>query len=358
MKKTLAAVAILGAFAGSAMADVTVYGKVDMGMAVVNSGDTTTMKMATGQSSGNRYGLKGSEKIADGLTVGFQLEAGFSADTGANAGTATFHRESRLWVATDYGTLHFGRMGTLDSGTGSVNLGGSMSAFGTGWGADDLIGDARHVIKLDTRRDNVVTYQSPKMGGLTVYAQVASGTEADAVTAGKHDENGNWVAESKVAADRAGAEYGHDADRYWAVGAKYQAGAFDAAFTASKLDASNAGTAEDRDNYNAYVGYNFGVAKAMVQVGYMEQGDADQWGVVLSATAPVATGKVLAMAGYGVETSATNVDTDKFNVAVAYQHTLSKQTYLYAGLGYAEKEVDGGAKTDATVGQFGICHNF
>lgn len=345
MKKTLAAVAILGAFAASASADVTVYGKVDMGMAVVNSGDTTTMKMATGQSSGNRYGLKGSEKVAEGLTVGFQLEAGFSADTGANAGSATFHRESRLYVATDYGTLHFGRMGTLDSGTGSVNLGGSMSAFGTGWGADELIGDARHVIKLDTRRDNVVTYQSPKMAGLTVYAQVASGAaEAD---------------DTKAAYDEAtaGGEYNHDADRYWAVAAKYQAGAFDAAFTASKLDASNAGTAKDRDNYNAYVGYNFGVAKAMAQVGYMEQGDLDQWGVVLSATAPVATGKVLAMVGYGVETKA-DVDTDKFNVAVAYQHTLSKQTYLYAGLGYDEKDVDGGKKTDKTVAQFGICHSF
>ena len=339
MKKTLAAVAILGAFAASASADVTVYGKVDMGMAVVNSGDTTTMKMATGQSSGNRYGLKGSEKIADGLTVGFQLEAGFAADTGKNAGTATFHRESRLYVATDYGTLHFGRMGTLDSGTGSVNLGGSMSAFGTGWGDADVIGKANFVTVLDTRRDNVVTYQSPKMAGLTVYAQVAG----EAVEAG----------------DAKGAEWSHDAARYMALAAKYQAGAFEAAFTASRLEDSNdaAEAVEDRDNYNAYVGYDFGVAKAMLQANYSEQGDDDRWGVVLSATAPVATGKVLAMAGYGVKTVA-NADTDLMNFAVGYQHTLSKQTYLYAGLGYNEEKTEAGVKTDATIGQFGICHSF
>ena len=339
MKKTLAAVAILGAFAGSALADVTVYGKVDTGFAFVNSGDTTTFKMATGQSSGNRYGLKGSEKIAEGLTVGFQLEAGFAADTGNNAGTATFHRESRLWVATDYGTLHFGRMGTLDSGTGSVNLGGSMSAFGTGWGADDVIGKANFVTVLDTRRNNVVTYQSPKMAGVTVYAQVAGEAAAD------------------------GAEYSHDAARYMALAAKYQAGAFEAAFTASRLEDANDLTddddevVEDRDNYNAYVGYNFGVAKAMLQANYSEQGEDDRWGVVLSATAPVATGKVLAMAGYGVKTVADK-DTDLMNFAVGYQHTLSKQTYLYAGLGYNEEKPESGAKVDATIAQFGICHSF
>ena len=101
-----------------------------------------------------------------------------------------------------------------------------------------------------------------------------------------------------------------------------------------------------------------GVAKAMLQVNYMEQGEAENKAVVLSATAPVAGGKLLAMAGYGVATDADGVDTDKMNFAVGYQYTLSKQTYLYAGLGYNESEVDGGAKTDATIGQFGICHSF
>ena len=167
-------------------------------------------------------------------------------------------------------------MGTLDSGTGSVNLGGSTSAFGTGWGDADVIGKANFVTVLDTRRDNVVTYQSPKMAGLTVYAQVAG----EAVAAG----------------DAKGGEYSHDAARYIALTAKYQAGAFDAAFTASRLEDSNdaaaADAVEDRDNYNAYIGYNFGVAKAMLQANYSEQGEDDRWGVVLSATAPFAGGKL------------------------------------------------------------------
>lgn len=344
MKKTLAAVAILGAFAGSALADVTVYGKVDMGMSYVAEGDTHSFKMGTGQSSGNRFGLKGAEKISDNVTVGFQLEAGFNADDGRNAGAAddadlelgdtTFHREARLYVATPYGTLHFGRMGTLDSGAGSVNLGGSMSAYGTGW---SQIGDARHVITLDTRRDNVVTYQSPAMAGFTAYAQVASGSLEDA------DENVH--------------EYSEDAVRYYAVGAKYKAGAFDAMFTASQL--VPAGEAAERDNYNAYVGYDFGVAKAMLQVGYMEQGIAEKKGVVLSATAPVAGGKLLAEAGYGKETTAAGVERDNMNFGLGYQYTLSKQTYLYTGVGYEENKVDGtGAKTDLTEVIFGICHSF
>ena len=38
-----------------------------------------------------------------------------------------FHRESRLYVATDYGTLHLGRFGALDSGTGSLDIVGGLS---------------------------------------------------------------------------------------------------------------------------------------------------------------------------------------------------------------------------------------
>ena len=215
-----------------------------------------------------------------------------------------------------------------------------MSAFGTGWGDADVIGKANFVTVLDTRRNNVVTYQSPKMAGLTVYAQIA----------------GDAVAEG----DAKGAEWSHDAARYMALGAKYQAGDFDAMFTASRLEDSNdAGEAavEDRDNYNAYVGYNFGVAKAMLQANYSEQGEDDRWGVVLSATAPFAGGKLLAEAGYGVKT-VSEKDTDLMNFAVGYQHTLSKQTYLYAGLGYNEEKPESGDKKDATIAQFGICHSF
>ena len=90
MKKTLAALAVLGAFAGSAMAaDVTLYGLVDYGFSYEHvDGDTAdkdaqdTFQMKSGQNSGSRFGLKGTEDLGNGLKVGFVLENGFTADDG------------------------------------------------------------------------------------------------------------------------------------------------------------------------------------------------------------------------------------------------------------------------------------
>ena len=88
MKKTFVAVAVLGAFAGSAMAaDVTLYGKIDLGLQYqhLDNGTTTTdqFKETSGQNSGSRFGLKGTEDLGNGYKVGFVLENGFSGDTGA-----------------------------------------------------------------------------------------------------------------------------------------------------------------------------------------------------------------------------------------------------------------------------------
>ena len=76
MKKTLAAAAVLTAFAGSAFAaEVTVYGRIDAGFALENyeatalNGktvqDETDLSMDSGLMSSNRIGFKGSEKISD-----------------------------------------------------------------------------------------------------------------------------------------------------------------------------------------------------------------------------------------------------------------------------------------------------
>lgn len=67
MKKTLAAVAVLGAFAGSAVAaDVTLYGLVDYGVRYQNLDadtagvdKTNKVDMKSGANSGPRFGLKG-----------------------------------------------------------------------------------------------------------------------------------------------------------------------------------------------------------------------------------------------------------------------------------------------------------
>lgn len=70
-KKSLAAVAVLAAFAGSAYAaDVTMYGRVDLGLRFTNTDtdeatkdDVNKFEMASGNYTGNRFGLKGEEDL-------------------------------------------------------------------------------------------------------------------------------------------------------------------------------------------------------------------------------------------------------------------------------------------------------
>ena len=73
MKKTLAALAVLGAFAGSAMAaDVTLYGALDTGFEYIHTKTTgdkavDTFDMQTGWDTGNRWGLKAPKTSATAI---------------------------------------------------------------------------------------------------------------------------------------------------------------------------------------------------------------------------------------------------------------------------------------------------
>lgn len=126
MKKTLIALATMGAMAGSAFAaDVTLYGLVDYGFNYENLDqgseqyDSDAFTMKTGQNSGSRFGLKGSENLGNGMTVGFVLENGFNADDGTmDNNSRLFGRESQLYVQGAFGTVSFGRVGKLMSALG------------------------------------------------------------------------------------------------------------------------------------------------------------------------------------------------------------------------------------------------
>lgn len=109
MKKTLAALAVLGAFAGSAMAaDVTLYGAVDTGFEYFHKKDTDngvstksdTFDMQTGWDTPSRWGLKGSEDLGNGYKVSFKLESGFNSDDGTmGQNNRLFGREAGLTLS-------------------------------------------------------------------------------------------------------------------------------------------------------------------------------------------------------------------------------------------------------------------
>ncbi len=353
MKKTLAAVAVLGAFAGSALAaDVTLYGKVDLGVHYLNSDaynkdlgknvKADNWDLKSGGSSSSRWGIKGSEQISEGLTVGFQLESGFDADTGDDQDDLMFRRESRLYVATDYGTLHMGRFGALDSATGSVDMTAGMSASGTGYGS--YVANHGLVMKTHSRNNNSIAYTAPTFAGVKVTAMASLG-----------DTNG------------ANKEGSSDVKRYYGIGATGQWGAFGAGLVVSSEDWAHVKGVETDDNsmnVTGGVNYDFGVAKVYVAANYYDSGkeDVDQWGTTVSVAAPVAGGSLEVSAGYGVQNSLegkTEVETDVMYVGGFYKYPLSKRTYVYAAAGYAQEDADNRADKNKYVeAMSGICHNF
>lgn len=130
-EKTLIALGVLAALPSLALsAEVSIYGKVDVGLAFVNvdpgvegQDSWSNLSMQSGQTAGSRVGMRGFEDLGNGHKVGFILETGFNVDNGAlGQGGRIFGRQSLLYLDGPYGNLKFGRMGALTSGFPDTGL--------------------------------------------------------------------------------------------------------------------------------------------------------------------------------------------------------------------------------------------
>ena len=350
MKKTLAAVAVLGAFAGSALAaDVQLYGIVDTGVGynhvdvdgLGDKQDIDTFQMKSGQASGSRWGLKGTEDLGNGLTVGFILEDGFSSDTGADS-APMFNRESSLFIEGGFGKLAMGRMGSLNNGQSSWAKVGMINAFGTSdWG--DYSVQVGNVMSTAAQWDNMVAYQTPDFAGFKVYAQYAMGT----------NDNEN---ESR-------------SDRYYALGATYNNGPFAGYFAVDSINyqtANATGALENAsdidDSLTVTLGgsYDFEAVKVYLGAQYFDEvklsnfkgvikaagvGQSNKvkgYGISLTGDAPVLGGKAMFGIGYtdaesaDSEDKSADVELQRYVVSVGYDYPFSKRTDVYAVASYMQ----------------------
>ena len=118
MKKHLIALAALALVSGmaSAQSSVTVYGTVDVGLLTQNhtvgalgNDIGSTQSVANGGISPSIWGFKGSEDLGNGLKASFNLEAHFSADTGAGTGATAFRRQANVGLSSaNWGALTLG----------------------------------------------------------------------------------------------------------------------------------------------------------------------------------------------------------------------------------------------------------
>ena len=359
MKKTLAAVAVLGAFAGSALAaDVQLYGIVDTGVGynhvdvdgLGDGQDIDTFQMKSGQASGSRWGLKGTEDLGNGLTVGFILEDGFSSDTGADS-APMFNRESSLFIEGGFGKLAMGRMGSLNNGQSSWAKVGMINAFGTSdWG--DYSVQVGNVMSTAAQWDNMVAYQTPDFAGFKVYAQYGMGS----------NDNEN---ESR-------------SDRYYALGATYNNGPFAGYFAVDSINYQTANLAagvdadDIDDSLTVTLGgsYDFEVVKVYLGAQYFDEvklsnfkgvikaagvGQSNKvkgYGISLTGDAPVLGGKAMFGIGYTDAESAdsedktADVELQRYVVSVGYDYPFSKRTDVYAVASYMQDSWEDKSKAE------------
>lgn len=378
MKKTLAALAVLGAFAGSAAAaDVQLYGVVDEGFIYTNTKVTdeksdNQFQLGSGLNLGSRWGLKGTEDLGNGYKVGFKLESGFNADTGTLQENRLFHREAGLTLYGPFGSLGFGRFGGIASAAGTYDLIGYVDSFDGGdnnvWG-----------FAASSRYDNVVAYQTPRFAGLQLTAQYSFKTDSTA----KNDTPTGFSGDEGTSA----------AKRYASIGVSgdYGAAQFAAGYELTKYGANSAGTREvaDKDGSLFFVGgnYNFEVVRVYAEAQYFEglsgiknayndeftKGDPSSdglkgYGLHLGAKAPIAAGTLTAGLYYvdGKQdfTSTADQDFKYYGVSARYVYPLSKRTSVYGGAGYGQTSVDNAAAngsdedTKLVQAYVGLSHTF
>lgn len=402
-KKSLIALVTLSAAAFAAnAADVTLSGRIDAGLNYHDAKktgheSTDTFAMKSGQYSGSRFTLKGSEELGNGTSVGFVLENGFDSDTGAFSQEGKiFGREAIVYVKGEFGTFAMGRVGALSSGLGSFSTIYNYTPFGTGWG-DYASAKGAFMLADRGRNDNTITYVSPEFAGLTISAQYSLRTD--------------------------GAEADHSSlnKRYAALGATYKLGAFS---TGLVVDTVMNGRADDSYNTEDSLGISWGasfdldVTKPMILVQYgqhenklggfnfaqmlSDYSDEDHpyaasrngglkgYAVSLGAVTPVMGGNLYTAVNYtdgeldgraygvnfkddkrGDEAGYVSADVKRWGFAMGYDYPLSKRTTVYGFAAYNQGDIKGSLyamdgkpgnsgklkEKDTEVG-FGILHCF
>lgn len=378
-KKSLTALAVLSTMTGYAVAgQVTLYGVVDEGLNYtkedvkvngVRHVDEHTFGLDSGLNAASRIGLTGQEALGNGMTVGFKLENGFKADTGALGDkNRLFDREASLTVTSPFGRLSAGRMGGVASAAGSYDI---VYAIGDAFDGGDnkIFGLAK-----SARYDNILTYQTPVMGGLQATVQYSfkkNSTDPNRLDAREGSKNANRYTSAALTGS-----YGP----FNAVLA-YELQDYGSNYAASKMPS--------KDGQAIYLGgnYDFGVAKAFAMAQYFKGQEAIDamtaidaakpinptagfkgYGLHLGTILPVCAGH-LTIGGYYVDGQAefektADRDNDYIGIATKYVYPLSHRTSLYAGAGYAHAKLDGDAtdkgdtKANVTQAYMGVTHKF
>ena len=296
MKKSLLALAVLGAFAGvaSAQSSVTLFGTVDLSAKYVkNDGSARRVSLSQDGINSSQLGFRGVEDLGGGLKASFILLSGVSADTGRDSGDTAgkaFNRKATVSLLGGFGEVRLGRDYTPTFWNNTI-----FDAFGT-----NGLGDSSHVglglfQSTFVRADNSIGYFLPSnIGGVYGQFMVAA---AEGVNTGKY----------------VGGRVGFAAGPFDIAGAYAQSGIV--------------GSTEKAKTANIGGSYDLGVVKLMGYYDQTKQLTVKQTRVSGSVVVPLGQGEIHASFSQGKLDTAAAPKAQQ--LALGYVYNLSKRTAMY-----------------------------
>jgi predicted porin len=203
MKKSLIALAALAATSAFAQSSVTMYGVVDVAYGThktTNLNGTVATKSAgvmDGSYAGSRIGFRGTEDLGGGLKANFLIEQGiaptaadgFNKRTGSafhqvdggssiSAYTTGTNRQTFAGVSGGFGEVRVGYQYTNSYDLVAFNDLSRSEFVGGGFqnGTSGFVPGTSLSAHANGTRANAITYISPKIGALTIKAQLGQGT--------------------------------------------------------------------------------------------------------------------------------------------------------------------------------------
>ena len=312
MKKSLLALAVLGAYAGvaSAQSSVQLFGTLDVNARYLkNDGRSKQLSQGTDGVNSSEIRFQGIEDLGGGLKAGFNLRSGINPDTGTS-NAKFWNRRATVSLYSNAGELRLGRDYVPTFWNTAI-----FDPFGY-----NGIGSTGNVQRIaQVRQDNSIGYFLPSnLGGWYGELMAAAG-EANTAAGVSGDRNGRYI----------GGQFG------------FRAGPFDIAmaYAENRVAATLAGSAaagttqiaagDKIKTWNVGGSWDFGFMKLM---GYYDQ-DKVAWGKekVFSIGATFPFGQSEVRVGYDLSKVDRNAatDTDLDNIKATYQYNLSKRTALY-----------------------------
>jgi predicted porin len=365
MKKSLLALALMGAFSSAAFAQssVVIYGTLDAG--ITKTTHSANSAVLEGKRDNNKLGFRGVEDLGGGLKALFQLEIRYEPDTGTIEGVSRplFQGQSRVGLQGGFGTVRLGRALTslqetttqFEPWSGMPNQAGFQTDLMVAGYRTAVAGSGSDPLGLagnsGNRFSNALWYNTPVMNGFQLNVNVGS-------------KENNGLATAIVGRGTAAApQYpvGSLAQAYpYSVSATYMAPGTTpqyAFYVGTERNAVEVKWHSVGAYYRPIPALKLMANYGRQDLGHIRAVNDTMKAWVLGANYNVASG--MFRLGYGQRDTDGEVKTRE--ISVGYEHNLSPRTYLYLDL--SQKKIPLAATpavTDVSQNHYalGIHHNF